>query len=855
MRNFPRLCTLLALIAVHAATPAADVDFASPHAAYLTGSGPRTVAIGKLDNNTSNDLVVGNGYSATISVLLNQGDGTFAAKTDFVVPGNPSSVAVIDLNGDTYNDVVVSNQITLGCISVFLGNGDGTLQARVDYSAAANPVAMRVADIDADGKPDVIVTGTGINFFKGLGDGTFAPAVQLLAGGLYGNSVTVGDLNGDSKIDLAVTLNSRLTTLFGNGDGTFQPHQVWNTGAPDLSVGIGDFNGDGLNDLAETHYSHNNVAVLLNLGGGNFGPAATFPSGVGPKSLMIVDIDGDGHQDMVCVNVTSYTVGILRGQGNGTFHPHIGYLTGASPYVDALGDLDGNDSLDVATANQSSGTVSVLLQGIGAAPGAVISITASPVSDRYARLLWTTPMVESYGPATHYDMRLALGTMTAGTFASATPVSPGPSVGPGGTAASFVLSGLSPATTYSVALTATDAFGRTSPLSDIETFTTAASDLIPPAQLSLYAGYIGNDYCVLRWTAPGDDGLLGTAVSYDLRMSTTPITDDLTFAAATPIPTIAPKVSGLPEELLITGLTDGTTYYFAITASDEVPLTSIRSSTVTVTTDVGDTIAPATITTLSVIASTPTSFTVRWTAKGDDYSYGQATSYDLRWSNGPLDGVTFYTVGIQVAGLPVPTPAGTIQEMLVTGLTPQTTYQVALASSDEVPNTSAISNVVVLTTPEGTAPAAISNLAVSSPTSTTLQLTWTAPGDDGTTGTATSYDVRYSTTPITDNTTFAAATAVTGVTAPQIAGSVEQLTLTGLVASTTYYVAIRTRDEVPNTSALSNAISGTTTATPGGSGSGGGSSGGGACGLGSGLTTWLLLSGFLLLCVARASRP
>ncbi len=62
MRNFPRLCTLLAFIAIHAATPAADVDFASPHAAYLTGSGPRTVAIGKLDNNSSNDVVVGNGY-------------------------------------------------------------------------------------------------------------------------------------------------------------------------------------------------------------------------------------------------------------------------------------------------------------------------------------------------------------------------------------------------------------------------------------------------------------------------------------------------------------------------------------------------------------------------------------------------------------------------------------------------------------------------------------------------------------------------------------------------------------------------------------------------------------------------
>ena len=43
-----------------------------------------------------------------------------------------------------------------------------------------------------------------------------------------------------------------------------------------------------------------------------------------------------------------------------------------------------------------------------------------------------------------------------------------------------------------------------------------------------------------------------------------------------------------------------------------------------------------------------------------------------------------------------------------------------------------------------TAPAAVGNLAAGTPTSSSLTLTWTAPGDDGSTGTASSYDIRYS---------------------------------------------------------------------------------------------------------------
>ena len=105
--------------------------------------------------------------------------------------------------------------------------------------------------------------------------------------------------------------------------------------------------------------------------------------------------------------------------------------------------------------------------------------------------------------------------------------------------------------------------------------------------------------------------------------------------------------------------------------------------------------------------------------------------------------------------------------------------------------------------PDTIPPAAITNLALSGATSNSIDLTWTAPGDDDNTGTATTYDIRYSTSLITEA-NWATATQVSGEPSPAIAGSAEAMTVSGLSPSTTYYFAIKTSDEVPNTSSISN---------------------------------------------------
>lgn len=84
-----------------------------------------------------------------------------------------------------------------------------------------------------------------------------------------------------------------------------------------------------------------------------------------------------------------------------------------------------------------------------------------------------------------------------------------------------------------------------------------------------------------------------------------------------------------------------------------------------------------------------------------------------------------------------------------------------------------------------------------------VTLSWTAPGDDGTVGRATRYEVRYSQLPITAA-NYALATIAPGPPAPANAGTSQTFTIGGLKSGTTYYFAMKTVDEAGNWSVVSN---------------------------------------------------
>lgn len=113
----------------------------------------------------------------------------------------------------------------------------------------------------------------------------------------------------------------------------------------------------------------------------------------------------------------------------------------------------------------------------------------------------------------------------------------------------------------------------------------------------------------------------------------------------------------------------------------------------------GDLIAPSAVADLAVSEVSATSATLTWTASGDDDATGTASRYDIRALGEPITPENF-TLGAAIPG-PVPTEAGTTQTLTIP-LAPGTTTFVALKVFDEENNGSDISNVVEITTEEGT---------------------------------------------------------------------------------------------------------------------------------------------------------
>ncbi|PQJ35795.1 hypothetical protein BSZ35_15385 [Salinibacter sp. 10B] len=206
----------------------------------------------------------------------------------------------------------------------------------------------------------------------------------------------------------------------------------------------------------------------------------------------------------------------------------------------------------------------------------------------------------------------------------------------------------------------------------------------------------------LQWTAPGDDGDQGTAVSYKLRYDTTPIESTTDFAeaeAASSVPN--PKPANTTQTATVSGLTPDSTYYYAIRAIDDGRNQSSIGTTPKGTRLI-DKIPPAPISRFHIrqVNTSTVAVTLEWEATGDDGRRGTAETYDLRYANTPIKteedfkNATVISPSLQ----PVPPPQ---QESITVGrpdgLEEEKTYHFALVATDNAGNTTPIA------TPEDTA--------------------------------------------------------------------------------------------------------------------------------------------------------
>ena len=125
------------------------------------GQAPTIVVAADLHGDGKSDLVTTNYSSNNVSVLLNLGNGAFAAAVSCAVGSVPVSVAALDLNGDGKPDLAVAT--SQGEVSVRLNLGNGTFAAAVNYAGGSGLTTIAAADLNADGRPDLVTAGGGNN--------------------------------------------------------------------------------------------------------------------------------------------------------------------------------------------------------------------------------------------------------------------------------------------------------------------------------------------------------------------------------------------------------------------------------------------------------------------------------------------------------------------------------------------------------------------------------------------------------------------------------------------------------------------------------------------------------------------
>jgi hypothetical protein len=378
--NAVRLSARLSLtfIIVLLAVPLLMADvFFQPPVNYPTGSGPIAVVAADFNHDGWADLLVANFGSVnvargSVSILINNGDGTFDRGLNYDKNVRVSSVAAGDFNDDGNLDAAAMN-LTGGTVDILLGNGDGIFQTPVSYAAGSNAQVVVAGDLNGDNKPDLVTesecgpppcASSGVNVMLNNGDGTFAAPVFYSTSQKGAHAPILGDLNLDSKLDVAVGTDAGVAVFVGNGDGTLRKPLFQTAPFAVTSLAIGQFDAGLDPDLAFTNPGEiggavGTVGILLGQGRGKFTPK---PVGQiqHPMSVAAGDLDGDSKMDLAVKGGSDTNLGVLLGNGDGTFQHVVRFDVFNRLGTVALADLNNDTLLDAIVADHR-GAVLVLI--------------------------------------------------------------------------------------------------------------------------------------------------------------------------------------------------------------------------------------------------------------------------------------------------------------------------------------------------------------------------------------------------------------------------------------------------------------------------------------------------------------
>jgi hypothetical protein len=311
------------------------------------GTGTRStnaVVVGDFNGDGKLDVAVttvSGSSHALVSVFLGNGDGTFQAgqSIDLGFDHFAGTLVVGDFSRDGRLDIAVldTQYPDIGRVTILHNNGDGTFQTSQSIQIGDDISGLAAADFNGDGKLDLVTTARDLDtdvarrqglrkvaVLFGNGDGTFQDPVSV--GDAHASrSLAVGDLRGNGKQDLVLAdyflVDNLVDVMLGNGDGTFQAPVSYHVGKSPDAVVLGDFFGDGHLSIAVSNLEASTVGVLRGNGDGTFQDPVNFLVGdhvSEPTALAVGDFLGHGKIDLVTTNPLSNDVTVLLNQRGAT---------------------------------------------------------------------------------------------------------------------------------------------------------------------------------------------------------------------------------------------------------------------------------------------------------------------------------------------------------------------------------------------------------------------------------------------------------------------------------------------------------------------------------------------------------
>jgi hypothetical protein len=339
------------------------------------GRAPNDVVLGDVDADGRLDIVISNGGSSDLTLLLGREGRRFDRSPSSPVPlaMPPHLVLLEDFDEDGRLDLAITSH-DANSVVVLRGDGGAKFTPVTGspfpflQSDSAHNHGLAAGDVDGDGHLDLAFANhdaDNVSLLLGDGKGAFrvAPGSPFPAGnGPY--PLALGDVNGDGRADLVapnVAAGSLAILTGSSGESALSaPKSIAVSSGPGF-VTLGRIDGDDALDILASHAERRVLTILLGGKQGEFAAARTVDPGANTWKVRIADMNADGKSDLV-MGLATNTVAVLLGDGSGGFSPAGGspFAAGRGPWGIAVGDLDRDGRPDVVTANTDGDDITIL---------------------------------------------------------------------------------------------------------------------------------------------------------------------------------------------------------------------------------------------------------------------------------------------------------------------------------------------------------------------------------------------------------------------------------------------------------------------------------------------------------------